>query len=1020
MKNRAAAGIVMLSGCCALMYQTAWMRLFRMVFGTSTAATAAVLAVFMGGLGLGAFVLGKRMDRTHRPLSVFVRLEFGVMILAAVSPLLVGLIGQFYMQLGGSFNLGVPVGTLSRLVMVALTIGLPAFLMGGTLPAMVRGMGLDRDERRAAVGILYGANTIGAVAGVLLTTFFFIEWMGVSKTIWLACGFNGIVVGLAHWLASTQVTEVTQKTEEVSPTKDKSTHRLLYGVAAATGFCFLLMELVWYRMLGSLLGGSSYTFGLILATALLGVGIGGWLYGLFDSGRPTFRTLAITCALEAIAVVFPLAMGETIPYLALFLRDVGDLGFAPLIAAWSMICCMVVLPAAIVAGYQFPLLVALAGKSKHRLGEHIGMIYSFNTLGAIIGSIAGGFGLLPLLSAPGAWRLVAVLLASLTVGLVMFDRRRIGGPIGLVMLAFGLTLTGGPTAIWRHVPIGAGRAPRGFDDANHLQNWVNQVHRELGWQADGVESSIALSTGNSGHAFIINGKSDGAAVGDAPTQVMGGLVGTLLHPAPTTGLVIGMGTGSTAGWMAQVETMSHVDVVELEPLLLDVAQACDTVNGNMLENPRVAIHLGDAREYVLGTQNRYDVVFSEPSNPYRAGVSGLFSLEFYQHVAQILNEDGIFLQWLQAYEIDVQTAQTVIATLGTAFPHVELWQTHRQDLLLVASAQSLEHAPQRVEQRMSQAPYKDIVPAVWGVGDAAGFYSAWLSGPQLAQDLVRAAKGNINTDEHPIVEFGFARGQGRAPGFSVQSVRRLNPSERPSPKFKLDWNRVVELRTAMALAISAPITPVDELLNPSDWRISARSAYANGDLEGALYLWRGQTSGPLAPIDAVMVAEAMSSMGETVEESLGLHPVDQAVVTATAHRALTEWDKATDHLVDAFDLYRGDPWGNWQVMTRGLLLAESIALTSQHRAQRLSDALALPFASGSLNELRLASRARIGANLQTQCVTTLDAYAMWPLWEEDLLRQRVNCYAAAQHAHLPTAQKDLQRFVEYKRKGLGE
>src|SRR5690606_11362507 len=230
------------------------------------------------------------------------------------------------------------------------------------------------------------------------------------------------------------------------------------------------------------------------------------------------------------------------------------------------------------------------------------------------------------------------------------SRRQIVVP-ALVAVATLALLHGstGPTAVWRHSPIGAGRAEDYLEEGtrNALVAAMYDRRRGITWEADGRESTVGLYTLND-TAFLVNGKSDGSAILDAGTQVMGGVLGALLQPKPVRrALVIGLGTGSTAGWLASLESVERVDVVELEPAILHVARVCSPVNHGVPDNPKINVIIGDARGILLTTPEKYDLVFSEPSNPYRAGVASLFTREFYAAVFARLEEGGVFVQWLQ-------------------------------------------------------------------------------------------------------------------------------------------------------------------------------------------------------------------------------------------------------------------------------------------------------------------------------------------------------------------------------------
>jgi len=388
------------SGFCALVYEVAWLRMLRLVFGVSTAASAAVLAIFLGGLGLGGLLLGRRADRAPSPLRLYADLETGVAVAAAATPLLVAVVARLYFLLGGTAVLGLAGATVLRLALAVAVLGLPAVLMGGTLPAAVRAVERGADAGRRGAGLLYGANTLGAVGGSLYATFLALELLGSNLTVWSASLLNLVLALAARLLAARAGAPAVTPRESTEPAPAAAAPvALVLVAAAAVGFAFLLMELVWYRMLTPLLGGSTYTFGLILTVALAGIGAGGLVYGAgAPARRPTLVGFATTCVLEALCIALPYALGDRLAVLAMQLRPLGFLGFGFLVVVWLAVTMLVVLPAAVVAGYQFPLLVGLLGAGERRVGREVGLAYASNTLGAIVGSLAGGFGLIPLLT----------------------------------------------------------------------------------------------------------------------------------------------------------------------------------------------------------------------------------------------------------------------------------------------------------------------------------------------------------------------------------------------------------------------------------------------------------------------------------------------------------------------------------------------------------------------------------------------------------------------------------------------
>ena len=320
--------MVFCSGCAALVFQVAWMRELRLIFGATTVAVAAVLAIFMAGLGVGSAVLGKFADRVTNPLRMYGLFEAAIALSVAVPPWLVDLASALYIGLGGQESMGLAAATGLRLALAAAIMAIPTFLMGGTLPAAVRAVTAPANEHRRALGVLYGANTLGAVFGAAAATFFALEYLGTRATLWMGCAL-GLTVGfLAVKLARRWPSLAAQggpSLQNDSPADSFAAANasalrrpwLIYLAAAVLGFTFFALELVWYRMLAPILGGTAFTFGLILCIALLGIGVGGIAYNtIFRRLAPSWSALAVTCGLEALLTILPYSLGDRLAVFA--------------------------------------------------------------------------------------------------------------------------------------------------------------------------------------------------------------------------------------------------------------------------------------------------------------------------------------------------------------------------------------------------------------------------------------------------------------------------------------------------------------------------------------------------------------------------------------------------------------------------------------------------------------------------------------------------------------------------------
>lgn len=967
-KSMRIAGLLFLSGFCALVYQTVWLRELRLIMGASTPATATVLAIFMGGLGLGGLILGKRADKVKRPLAFYARLEAGIAVLSAITPFILDAGRSIYLGLGGTLVLGIFMGTIVRMVISVIVLIGPTLLMGGTLPAAARAARSLADVSNKNLALLYGANTLGAVAGAVLSTFHLLEFHGNRKTLWMACLINVFVFVLAR----SQSRRIEAGSDGEGITEQGSTEKVreplsrglvvstpgwfILLAATVSGLVFFLMEIVWYRMLGPIMGGTTFTFGTILAVALLGIGIGGLLYSFRPNRVPLLNSFAWTCALEAFFLIIPYALGDRIAETALALRTFGLFGFWECVAGWTFISTIVVFPAAVVAGYQFPLLISLLNPEDERFAWKIGLTYGFNTAGCIAGSLLGGFGLLPLLTAPGVWRLAVMLVAALSLVTillslgkreVLFSASRIALFV-IVILAVVFSFSEGPSAVWRHSGIGVGRAyPLTERTAmSEYETWKKERKAGIVQEWDGAESSVALANFSDGLAFFVNGKSDGHTITDAGTQIMAGLIAGLLHDDPKTSFVVGLGTGSTAGWLAAIPSMERVDVAEIEPVISKVAEACGPVNHEAMKNPKMNVISGDGREIIMSSPRKYDIIASEPSNPYRAGISSLFTVDFYNSVAARLNRGGIFVHWVQAYEIDASAIWTIYTTLTEVFPYVETWRTISGDITLLASKEPFHFDIPRLRKRIASQPYSDALRFAWHVDSLEGFLARRIAGAQLAQKIHSLPVKTINTDDQNHLEFDFARSVGKQRNFSAEQIY-IEGRKFPDFDALLSDPHVDRTEVERRRLKNVPFSLRDaSVIKAEEGKTKVRfdEALAGGDLVAARQILK--SNGDQLPFDtnrALLPIIFMESGDPGTEKAIANHRAyssEEAVALMALYSVKKrQWDQALDISLEFISLLRKNPWPSELVVNRLFALFPVIAKNTGDGTRKLVAAL---------------------------------------------------------------------------------
>jgi spermidine synthase len=742
---------------------------------------------------------------------------------------------------------------------------------------------------------------------------------------------------------------------------------------------------------------------------------------------------ALTCLIEAALLAFPYALGDRVATLALLLRPLGSLGFGGFVLAWTLVTVLVVLPAAVLSGVQFPMLIGLLGQGREQVGVQTGLAYAANTAGAIAGALAGGFGLLPALSVLGSWQLAVWMLAALgfAATLFVFVRRpsEFGVPalsvIAFLVVGF-LIGSDGPTSIWGHSPIAVGRIPSQVTPSpNIFRAWLHTERRAIRWAQDGVESTVALN-GRTGWSFVVNGKSDGHARTDAPTQVMVGLLGAVLRPEAKRSLVIGLGTGSTAGWLGAIDAMERVDVAELEPAILHVAEVAAPVNRDVLNNPRVHISLGDARELLLASRETYDLIASEPSNPYRAGVASLFTQEYYRAVKSRLSEDGIFLQWVQAYNVDNRTLRSVYATLASVFPEVETWELRVNDLLLVASKKRTRYDLAQIRQTISREPFRSALLSAWRVVDAEGFLSHFVARSTFARAIAYVDRAALNTDDKNLIEFGFARTAGDSTGDThggrtaeIREVARARGEHRPPELEKdVDWGRVDEQWTAFRTAERGDLTPNEQMTEDRGHRHFAMLHFLEGRTREAASEWHAQSREPIGPTELAVLATSHADTGDDlanryIERLRGYQPTEADAILGRLHLRQGRFTDAAEALRTAFEAYRTDPWPWPFIMEHALQSAKELAARSPETIAVLRPALEAPFVVVMLDEAR--SDAILSFALAREpdrtCADALRPFEPYVPWHQALLNWRARCYKMLHHADADRAERELQRFI---------
>ncbi|MDC0357582.1 fused MFS/spermidine synthase [Oligoflexia bacterium] len=786
--------LFLLSGITGLVYQVLWAKYLALFLGSTAQAHTIVLAVFLGGLALGSIVFGRIADRIGNQLALYGWLEIGVGVLGAASPYLLSSGADMYLYLARDNLLNPTILFLLKLVFSALVLLVPTVLMGGTLPALSRFMTDALGDMERKVSWLYFLNSAGAAFGALIAGFVLIPGLGLDLSTSLVAAGN-IVIGLialllakgrAGVLAANQVGPTTEVAEAGGGVSVYHIY-IIYFAIFLSGCISLGYEIAWIRLLSLVLGSSTYSFSIMLAAFIAGIALGALLVNrrIFPS-VDSYLLFGFAELALALSVLFTLQFYERLPFYFSFYK--GMLSDTPaaynvfLLLKFLFCFCLMLLPTTCL-GMTLPLATRAVTNSVSEIGKKVGNVYSANTLGNVIGAILAGLLLLPLLGIQTLIEAGAVL--NLLIGLIVVftaaqtvARTKLTTAFVCIALA---ALALGYVGSWDKKIITSGAFLKNitlhnisFDKFKH--GFGNQ---DLLYYKDDSNATVSVTKYHGGGTVLkVNGKADASTGRDISTQMLLAQIPLMLKTDAKQVLVVGLGSGITAG-SALTHTIDTVDVVEISQGVVEAAQYFNSHNGAALKDPRLNLHVEDAKTFLALTPKLYDVIISEPSNPWIAGIGNLFSVEFYREAKAHLAPGGVMVQWFHSYAIDDELVRLILRTFAASFEHVTLWNTIQNsavdgDFLLIGSSRPLVPSYSAVEAKL-------IEPKIAADFARIGIKSlATLMSLQVGTDRgVRAigGRGHLNADRFPVLEYQAPRALFIGSGAEVLNARdeRVKP-----------------------------------------------------------------------------------------------------------------------------------------------------------------------------------------------------------------------------------------------------
>ena len=723
-----------------------WFQLLELVVGSTAISIGVLLATYMGGMCIGSIALPRFAPRAMHPLRLYATLELGIGIVGALELLVIPLVGTLYSPAVGHGFLAI----LLRGVLAAVCLLPPTILMGATLPAIARWV--EGSPRGIAwLGFFYGGNIGGAVFGSIAAGFYLLV---VHDQVFatLVAAFNNIIVAAIALVVASATPwvppQTTTRTEDDPAPPDA---RLVYIAIGISGACALGAEVVWTRLLSLTFGASAYTFSMILAVFLAGLGLGSstaaWLSRVMASPRRAF-------AWAQFLLTLAIAWGAAVIYLALPNWPINP-SLSP--SAWFtlqldlMRCLLAIFPAACLWGASFPFALAALSDARSDTSRVVSRVYAANTVGAIIGAVACSLILIPMLGTRDAQR--ALIIGSAIAAMVMFlarDRERSTAviPLGLTAIVTLMLVTFVPALPGNLIAYG-----------RFAVTWLGRI--DVLYVGEGMNSSVAITRlkSNGATQFHVSGKVEASSLPqDMRLQRMLAHLPALVHPDPKSVLVVGFGAGVTAGSFIPYPSVSRIVICEIEPLVPEkIAPWFTKENNDVRHNPKTEIVYDDARSFVLTTDEKFDIITSDPINPWVKGAASLYTREYFESVKKHLKPGGVVTQWVPLYESTIDAVRSELATFLQVFPNGTIWANNLNgdgyDIVLLGQVGPTRIDLASLQKRFADPSYAAVGSSLTevGFGSPLALFGTYTGQGRDVADWLRGSA--INTDRNLRLQY---------------------------------------------------------------------------------------------------------------------------------------------------------------------------------------------------------------------------------------------------------------------------
>ena len=814
--------------------------MLTLIMGNTQYSIATVLTAFMGGLALGSYTGGKIIDREFNPLAAYAILEAGIGIYCLLLPFFIDLafplFQWIYLSLGDSYTQT----SLVRFSVCFALLIIPATFMGATLPVLSKFVSREENFIGKDVGTLYSINTFGAVLGAWASAFIFMRLFGVQATTGIAAAVNISIALIIYFLFKPPLKErlpfIETSSDKEGPALKKSEIFILLSFLLS-GLTALVYQVVWTRILSLLLGSSVYAFSMILSVFILGLALGTVTASRFlDRLSDLVKGYGLVQMMIGFSSLSIIPLFGRIPFVNRWIYENWGQQFQFIQGANFIIIFGLLFIPTFFMGTQFPIVIKILATKLETVGQNVGRVYAFNTVGAIIGSFLAGFVLIPALGLQTT--ILSVVFFNVLLGIsllvwgasISFNWKMYVLP-GLFVLCVVIANSIPP---WDKSVISSGSfMPYRIGDLREAELKKNKIL----YFKEGMHTTVTTELSTSGNIFLrVNGKTDASLALDMRTQLLSGYLPMLFHPKPESALVIGQGSGITLGAVEQFP-VNKINLVEISPAVIEGSRFFDPFNHDALNDKRLSILLEDGRNHIALSQNTYDVIVSEPSNPWISGVGALFTVDFFELLKKRLNPGGLACIWVHT-NMSPDSFKSIVRSFTEKFPYVTMWESIAgDDYLLIGSEEEYGLSFEKAQKLLgNEVAGKDL--AQIGIRNVPDLMSLMI---MSRPDLVEFSKNApLHTDDNSLLEFN-------APEYVYKDerdvlVRQLTPYIKLRPEFVEFENAGVMAEVRKRLSeLKRSESQIEEIKRKAKIETlleKAEAAYNVGDITQALSFYK--------------------------------------------------------------------------------------------------------------------------------------------------------------------------------------